>query len=82
MVDERLYFIRGAYIRDAIEELAKNGNAYFSSEEIFAACKPRVAFRQFQADLLYLMQTGGARRAAAVSQTYVALRKLRFTETC
>ena len=58
MVDERLYFIRGAYIRDAMEELAKNGNAFFSAEEIFAACKPRAAFRQFRADLLYLMQTG------------------------
>lgn len=62
MVDERLYFIRGAYIRDTMEELAKNGNAYFSAEEIFAACKPRAAFRQFHADLLYLMQTGQVAR--------------------
>ena len=62
MVDERMYFIRGAYIRDTMEELAKNGNAYFSAEEIIAACKPRAAFRQFQADLLYLMQTGQVAR--------------------
>ena len=62
MVDERLYFIRGAYIRDTMEELAKNGNAYFSAGEIFAACKPRAAFHQFHADLLYLMQTGQVAR--------------------